>query len=103
MAFRLFKSRYLWSSKVRAVTVRAIDLVTQQEPDQLSLFADAAKLERRERLEDTIESLRDRFGKTAVTYSILVGDLKIPDDGRHIVKLPGIMSQLCDYKVVNLI
>lgn len=92
-AFRLFQDRYRWGSKVRAVTVRAIDLVPYKDPDQLSMFVDAARLERRERLEDAVEELRRRFGKHAITYGILMGDLKMPDDGRHSVKMPGLMFQ----------
>ena len=37
--------------------------------------------------------LRRRFGKHAITYGILMGDLKMPDDGRHSVKMPGLMYQ----------
>lgn len=92
-AHRLFQKRYHWGSKVRAVCVRAIDLVPQKDPDQLSMFVDMARLERRERLEDTIEDLRRRFGKNAVTYGILMGDLKIPVDGREKVRMPGLMYQ----------
>jgi len=92
-AFQLFKERYRWGSKVRAVTVRAIDLVPQNEPDQLSMFVDTAKIARRERLEDMVEEIRSRFGKHAITYGILMGDLKMPDDGRHSVKMPGLMYQ----------
>ena len=92
-AFHLFQERYRWSSKVRAVTVRAIDLVPQNEADQLTLFVDNEKRNRREKLEDAIEELRDRFGKHAITYGILMGDLKMPDDGRDSVKMPGMMYQ----------
>lgn len=92
-ANRLFQERYRWGSKVRAVCVRAIDLVPHSDPDQLSIFEDTAKLERRERLEDMVEEIRSRFGKHAITYGILMGDLKMPDDGRHSVKMPGLMYQ----------
>lgn len=92
-AFRVFQERYRWGSKVRAVTVRAIDLVPQNDPSQLSIFVDAERLDRRERLQDAIEELRGRFGKTAITYATLLGDLKMPDDGRHQVKMPGLMYQ----------
>ena len=57
----------------------------------LSMFIDNERRERRERLEDTIEVLRSRFGKKAVTYAILLGDLKMPGDGRDKVKMPGMM------------
>ena len=91
--FRLFQDRYRWGTKVRSVCIRAIDLVPKSEAEQLNMFVDTARLDRRERLEDAIESLRDRFGKRAITYATLLGDLKMPDDGRHSVKMPGLMYQ----------
>lgn len=90
-AFRAFREHYRWGTKVRAVTVRGIELVPKDTPNQLSLFVDGAKLARREQLQDTIEELRGRFGTKAITYGSLMGDLKIPDDGRHSVKMPGQM------------
>lgn len=91
--FRLFQERYRWNTKLRAVCIRAIDLVPKSDAEQLNMFVDTARLDRRERLEDAIESLRDRFGKRAITYATLLGDLKMPDDGRHSVKMPGLMYQ----------
>ena len=38
-----------------------------------------------------IENLRSRFGKTAITYATLLGDLKMPGDGRDKVRMPGMM------------
>lgn len=90
-AFRVFQERYHWGSKVRAVTVRAIDLVPQKSPSQLSIFIDAKRLDRREQLQDAIEDLRGRFGKKAITYGTLLNDLKIPCDGRDNVKMPSLM------------
>jgi len=91
--FRLFQERYRWGTKVRAVCIRAIDLVPKSEVEQLNMFVDTARRDRRERLEDAIEALRDRYGKRAITYATLLGDLKMPDDGRHSVKMPGLMYQ----------
>ena len=92
-AFRLFKENYQWNKNVRAIAVRAINLVPQNQPDQLSLFVDTQKLIRREKLEDVVEELRGRFGKHAITYGALMGNLKMPDDGRDAVKMPGMMYQ----------
>ena len=89
--FKLFQERYHWTQKVRAVCIRAIDLVPKSEEEQLSIFVDNEKRDRRERLEDTIESLRSRFGKSSITYACLLGDLKMPGDGRDKVKMPGLM------------
>jgi len=90
-ALRLFKDNYQWTTKIRAVTVRAINLVPKDESEQLSFFNDAARIDRRERLEDTVEIIRSRFGNKAITYAVLLGDLKMPSDGRHLAKMPGIM------------
>ena len=91
--FELFKSRYHWSIPVRAVTIRAIDLEPQKSAEQLSLYVDNEKRDRRIRLEDAIEEVRRRFGKKALTYGALMGNLKMPDDGRDSVKMPGLMYQ----------
>lgn len=89
--FRLFQERYRWITKVRAVCIRAIDLVPQNTEEQLSLFVDTDKRDRRARLQDSIEEIRGRFGKQAVTYAVLMGDKKMPDDGRDMVRMPGLM------------
>ena len=91
MAFQAFKEHYKWGTKVRAVTVRAIELVSKNQPEQLTLFVDQAQRDKQERLQGAIEEIRDRFGKRAITNAILLGDLKMPDDGRDTVKMPGLM------------
>ena len=92
-AYQVFRQKYSWGNKVRAVTVRAIDLVPQDTPQQMSMFVDGGQIDKKERLQDAIEQLRDRFGKHAITYGALLGDLKMPNDGRHSVKMPGMMFQ----------
>ena len=91
--FKLFQDRYKWNQKVRAVCIRATDLVPKSDAEQMSIFVDNEKRERRERLEDAIEELRGRFGKGAVTYAVLLGNLKMPTDGRDKVRMPGLMYQ----------
>ena len=91
--FKLFQERYRWDQKVRAVCIRATDLVPKSEAEQMSIFVDNEKRDRRERLEDAIEELRGRFGKSAVTYAVLLGNLKMPTDGRDKVRMPGLMYQ----------
>jgi DNA polymerase-4 len=91
MAFQAFKEHYKWGTKVRAITVRAIELVPKNQPEQLTLFVDQAQRDKRERLQGAIEEIRGRFGKRAITNAILLGDLKMPDDGRDTVKMPGLM------------
>lgn len=92
-AFRLFCEKHQWVKNVRAVTVRAIDLIPQNSAVQISLFMDVERQERKERLQDAVESIRSRYGKRAITYALLMGDLKMPGDGREKVKMPGMMYQ----------
>lgn len=89
--FNLFTSRYKWGTNVRAVCIRAINLCSKYDPDQLNCFIDTARRDKRIQLEDTIEELRSRFGKQSITYATLLHNLKMPDDGRDAVKMPGIM------------
>ena len=89
--FKIFQERYEWRNPVRAVCVRAIDLVPKEVPDQLTLFDDPVRRDKRERLQDAIEDVRKRYGKRALTYATLLGDLPIPDDGRDKVRMPGML------------
>lgn len=92
-AFRCFKDRYSWSTKVRAITVRAIELSPKDSVEQLDLFEDCSKRIAKEKVQDVVEEIRGRFGKGAITYACLMGDLKMPTDGRDKVRMPGIMYQ----------
>ena len=89
--YRVFREKYRWRTKVRAVCVRAIDLVPKSEAEQMSLFEDYSRRAKLERAEDAVEEIRYRFGRTAITYASLLGDLKMPGDGREKVKMPGMM------------
>lgn len=92
-AKELFEENYIWHTQVRAVTVRAINLIPRNAPQQLDIFNDNVKREKQERLENAIESIRSRFGKRAVCNAILMGDLKMPGRGVHEVIMPGMMYQ----------
>ena len=65
----------------------------RKDAEQLSMFVDHQKRDRRILLEDAVENIRRRVGKCAISYAILMGDLKIPDDGRQLVTMPGLMYQ----------
>lgn len=90
-ARELFEMNYRWSTPVRAVCVRAINLVPQGQPEQLDLFTDTAYFEKMNKLDLAIEEIRRRFGKRAVYSACLMGDLKMPGDGRCSVTMPGMM------------
>ena len=91
--FDLFQKRFCWDTPVRSITIRAINLIPQNEEEQLSIFVDNVRREKRMRLEDAVEDVWRRFGEKSVSYGILLGDLKMPNDGRQMVRMPGLMYQ----------
>jgi len=90
-ALELFHNHFRWATYVRAVTVRAINLIPAAQPVQLSFFHDNARRERYDKLEGAIEDIRRRFGEKAIHSACLAGDLKMPGDGRCDVIMPGVM------------
>lgn len=90
---RSFKERYSWNTKVRAVTVRAIELSPKGSVEQLTLFDNVQHRMAMEKIQDAVEEICGRFGKSAISYACLMGDLKMPTDGRDKVKMPGLMYQ----------
>lgn len=46
-----------------------------------------------EKVQDAVEEIRGHFGKSAISYAYLMGDLKMPTDRRDKVKMPGLMYQ----------
>lgn len=92
-AHAIFLANYRWSTPVRAVTVRAINLIPQGTPEQIDLFTDMRRVEKAEKLDDCIEEIRRRFGKRAVFQACLLGDLKMPIDNRHLVQMPGVLGR----------
>ena len=46
-----------------------------------------------EEVQDAVEEIRGRFGKSAISYACLMGDLKMSTDGRDKAKMLGLMYQ----------
>lgn len=68
-------------------------MTSQHDAEQMSMLVDNQKRDRRIRLEDSVEDIRKRFGKRSLTYAAIMGNLKMPDDGRDKVKMPSLMYQ----------
>ena len=66
-------------------------LDTRGRYEKVALVTDTRDREGFGELLNTVEELRGRFGKGAVTYAVLLGDLKMPTDGREKVRMPGLM------------
>ena len=77
-AFSLFRRSYAWLNPIRSVTVRAIGLVSADQPYQLDLFTDTARVEKRERLEQTVEVLREKYGPGIIRNAVLLHNPKMP-------------------------
>ncbi len=87
----LFEENYRWFKAVRSITVRAINLVRMATPQQIGMFDDIEKREKRDRLEDAIYSIRCRFGDRAIYSAILMGDIKMSGRGASEIIMPGMM------------
>ena len=92
-AYRLFERSYGWEYPIRSVTVRAINLCSQDLPEQLQFFSDAATVERKEKLETVVEDIRRRFGKYAIQPACLCQDIKMPTDREVELRMPTGMFQ----------
>ena len=92
-ARELFTRNYHWRLTVRAVTVRAINLVPQATPQQTTFFMDTERIIRREKIDDTVEEIRRRFGKKAIYSAACMGDMKLPSLEVHELIMPGMMYQ----------
>lgn len=91
--YRLFERTYSWEYPIRSVTVRAINLCSQDLPEQLGFFSDAAAVERKEKLETAIEDIRRRFGKYSIQPACLCQDIKMPTDREVELRMPTGMFQ----------
>ena len=77
-AFSLFKQTYKWQTPVRAVTVRAIELLNPDKPQQLSLGFDMTRHEKLERLDKAMLRINEKYGKGTVVEATVLNGTKMP-------------------------
>lgn len=65
-AMLLFKESYDWHCSVRSIGVRVTNLVEKDAPEQLSLFDEINKNEKNDKLERTLDKIKERYGKNSV-------------------------------------
>ena len=87
-AFERFRLCYPWNKPVRALTITAVRLEGGRDEIQMDMFGDHLARERRRRLDETIDSIRNRFGARAIVPGALMGDLKMAKDKCEIVTMP---------------
>ncbi len=91
-AYQLFERKYAWQNQIRSVTVQAINLVPQDTPRQIGLFMDIEKMEKLEKLDRCIETIRQRFGKDSIKNGVLCQNLKLPPEKAEITMPTGMVG-----------
>ena len=76
-AMQLFLAKYAWEKPVRSIGVRGCDLVAADSQEQLSLFEDQEKRMKEEKLEETVDILRCRFGHFSIQRAVLLKDIDL--------------------------
>ena len=89
-AFELFLSGYDWALPIRAVSVTAIRLCEKDQPEQLDLFTAENGRQKREKLEQTVDSLRLRYGDSIVKNACLMDNPKMPQNRPPVCLPPAI-------------
>ena len=76
-ALSLFREHYQWKRPVRSIGISVSDLEAGTICSQTSLFCDEVKREKMERLDNTVDRLKARFGTFAVQPAVLLKDRKL--------------------------
>lgn len=92
-AYSLLEEKYSWHNPIRSITVTATQLDSSQNPTQLSMLLDYERLVRREKLNESIDTIRDRYGKYAVIPALVLGEKKMPVGNDREIIMPGYMYQ----------
>ncbi len=85
----LFEKNYQWQNNVRAIGIKAINLIPDNESIQCSLLHDQTKIIELDALEEKVCSLRERFGNNAILRASLMGNTKSKQQKFDETSLPG--------------
>ena len=70
-AYDLFRRNYSWAKPIRSIGVRGAGLVEATSYLQLSLYEDAAKRDRWERIDVAMDALRQRYGYMSIRRALV--------------------------------
>ena len=90
-AMELFLKRYRWDKPIRAVCIRAINLINEKTPLQYDLFGDYERRDKIERLERTIDDIHRRFGDDSVVVAATMQAKLKKDKAREMLIMPASM------------
>lgn len=93
IAYNLLVTNYTWRNPIRSLTVSAIQLENVATPAQMDMFYDNATHERRERLNQAVDSIRDSFGKRSICPATILDESKMPKGKTGDLIMPGYMYQ----------
>ena len=72
-AFSLFKECYKWAHPLRSITIGVSSLEAEDAPCQLDMVESIGR-DKRQQLDRTVDSLRERFGDLCIRRAILLED-----------------------------
>ena len=79
----LFETFYRWRLPVRALGIRAFQLVETEGPQQLSLFNEPRIYEKTKKLEEKTDDIRKKYGKNALIRASLLNALPLMKEERE--------------------
>ena len=87
-ADKIFNESHDFDIPIRSLTVRAINLVKESNYKQCSMFVDNKRQMPWEKIDKVIYNVRDKYGKDAITFAGLMGDIKVARYKNTISTLP---------------
>lgn len=93
---RLFREHHTSGIPIRSLSVKASGLAPVEELEQLSLFPEEQKAQRRTAIDQVIDSLRKRYGYYSVRRGITLIDpaLDLDAKGEHVIHPIGFLGTL---------
>ena len=73
-AMELLNAHYTFAQPLRLIGVRACELISVADGEQMMFFDDAKRHERLEKLEQSIDRIRDKYGEKALRRALLLED-----------------------------
>ncbi len=92
-AISLLTKNYPWNNKIRAITVTAISIETNDTPVQQDMFFDYEKDEKKKKLTSTIDKIKDTYGKSSILPATVLDEKKMPAHEADRATLPGNMKK----------
>lgn len=76
MAYQLFENNFSYTGKVRGLGIQLSEWV---DSEQINIFESVTERDKQQTLQNTIEGLRDRFGRKIIQRAIVLKDVKMKE------------------------